>query len=57
MHGTIDRVGDGAPLDEVVVVDREADRAFAELAIDRLDEIDHREVVGVEVFAQVRLRA
>ena len=46
------RVAHGAQLDEVVVVDREADDALTELGLDRFDEIDDREVVGVEVFAQ-----
>ena len=46
------RVAHSAQLDEIVVVDREADGPLAELGDHTFDEIDHREVVGVEVFAQ-----
>ena len=51
----LDRVAHGAQLDEVVVVDREADGALAELGLDRFDDSMQCEVVGVEVFAQARV--
>jgi hypothetical protein len=51
----VDRVADRVHVGEVVVGDRQADGALAQLGLDRLHEIDQREVVGVEVLAQARV--
>ena len=51
----LDRVRDGAHLDEVVVVDAKTDRPFAELGLDGFEQVEQRVVVGVEVFAQARV--
>ena len=52
----VDRVGDGVELDEIVVVEAEADGALAQLVLERLGPLDEREVVGVQVVAQPRRR-
>ena len=46
---------DRLQLDEIFVVDRETDRSLAQLGLDRVREVEQREVVGVEVFAQARV--
>src|SRR6056297_1249532 len=45
----VDRVPDGLEVLEVLVLDAEADRAVAQLLLERFDEFDQRERVGVEV--------
>ena len=45
----VDGVADGLQVGEVLVVDAEADGALAELLLERLDELDQGQRVGVEV--------
>ncbi len=48
MH-VVDGVADRLQVLEVLVLDAEPDRALAELLLERLDQLDQRERVGVEV--------
>ena len=50
----VDGVADGLQVAEVLVVDAEADGALAELLLERLDQLDERERVGVEVVGERR---
>src|SRR5262249_56885899 len=54
-HDVVHRVLHGVQVPEVFVVDAEPDRSLPELLFERLDELDERERVGVEVLGEVRL--
>ena len=56
-HDIVDGVAHGAQVGEVFVVDGEADGALAELLLERLDQLDERERVGIEVVGEGRRRA
>ena len=51
-HDVVDRVADRVQVAEVLVVDAEADGALAQLLLERLDQLDQRERVGVEVVGE-----